>query len=149
MILNLFYSKERIIFISKMILSFDYYEWKYTQKYITTNSKIIVLILIYSPIVKSMGNKISVLSSNSSWDSLDSFCSLALGKGMNPHRLPFIIIKTYWQYRFPWLLPSFLVSVVFWPSARANMPLQSDSPEGSDTFQWPVIERDRVGVLSW
>ena len=24
------------------------------------------------------------------------------------------------------------------------MALQSDAPEGSDTFQWPVIERDRV-----
>ena len=24
---------------------------------------------------------------------------------------------------------------------------QSDTPEGSDTFQWPVIERDRVGGL--
>ena len=22
---------------------------------------------------------------------------------------------------------------------------QSDAPEGSDTFQWPVIERNRVG----
>ena len=39
--------------------------------------------------------------------------------------------------------------VVFWPSARANMPFQSDAPEGSDTFQWPVIERDRVGGFSW
>ena len=38
-------------------------------------------------------------------------------------------------------------SVVFWPSARANMPFQSDAPEGSDRFQWPVIERDRVGGL--
>ena len=25
------------------------------------------------------------------------------------------------------------------------MRLQSDAPEGSDTFQWSVIERDRVG----
>ena len=25
------------------------------------------------------------------------------------------------------------------------MPFQGDAPEGSDTFQWPVIERDRVG----
>ena len=24
---------------------------------------------------------------------------------------------------------------------------QGDPPEGSDTFQWPVIERDRVGGL--
>ena len=27
------------------------------------------------------------------------------------------------------------------------MPLQSDAPEGSYTFQWPVNERDRVGGL--
>ena len=24
---------------------------------------------------------------------------------------------------------------------------QGDTPEGSDTFQWPVIERDRVGEI--
>ena len=28
------------------------------------------------------------------------------------------------------------------------MPLQSDAAEGSDTFQWPVIERDRVVDLA-
>ena len=27
------------------------------------------------------------------------------------------------------------------------MLFQVDAPEGSDTFQWPVIERDRVGGL--
>ena len=27
------------------------------------------------------------------------------------------------------------------------MLFQGDTPEGSDTFQWPVIERDRVGGL--
>ena len=27
------------------------------------------------------------------------------------------------------------------------MLFQGDAPEGSDTFQWPVIERDRVGRL--
>ena len=27
------------------------------------------------------------------------------------------------------------------------MLFQGDTPEGSDTFQWPVIERDRVGRL--
>ena len=37
--------------------------------------------------------------------------------------------------------------VVFWPLARANMPFQSDAPEGNDTFQWRVMERDRVGGL--
>ena len=28
-----------------------------------------------------------------------------------------------------------------------KMLFQGDAPEGSDTFQWPVIERDRVGRL--
>ena len=28
-----------------------------------------------------------------------------------------------------------------------KMLFQGDTPEGSDTFQWPVIERDRVGRL--
>ena len=27
------------------------------------------------------------------------------------------------------------------------MLFQGDAPEGSDTFQWPVIKRDRVGGL--
>ena len=28
-----------------------------------------------------------------------------------------------------------------------KMLFQGDTPEGSDAFQWPVIERDRVGGL--
>ena len=28
-----------------------------------------------------------------------------------------------------------------------KMLFQGDTPEGSDTFQWPVIEKDRVGGL--
>ena len=37
---------------------------------------------------------------------------------------------------------------MFWPSTRPQkMLFQGDAPEGSDTFQWPVIERDRVGGL--
>ena len=28
-----------------------------------------------------------------------------------------------------------------------KMLFQGDAPEGSDIFQWPVIERDRVGGL--
>ena len=39
--------------------------------------------------------------------------------------------------------------VVFWSSTRPNMPFQNDAPEGSDPFQWPVIERDRVGGFGW
>ena len=34
----------------------------------------------------------------------------------------------------------------FRPSPK--MLFQGDTPEGSDTFQWPVIKRDRVGGLS-
>ena len=38
--------------------------------------------------------------------------------------------------------------VMFWPSTRhKKMLFQVDAPEGRDTFQWPVIERDRVGGL--
>ena len=37
------------------------------------------------------------------------------------------------------------IPVAYWPSTRSNMPFQSDALEGSDTFQWPVIERNRVG----
>ena len=37
---------------------------------------------------------------------------------------------------------------MFWPSTRPKkMLFQGDAPEGSDPFQWPVIERDRVGGL--
>ena len=37
---------------------------------------------------------------------------------------------------------------MFWPSTRPQkMLFQGDAPEGSDTFQWPVIERDRVDGL--
>ena len=35
--------------------------------------------------------------------------------------------------------------LTFWPGQK--MLFQGDAPEGSDTFQWPVIERDRVGGL--
>ena len=63
--------------------------------------------------------------------------------------------RTLWSFHFVETNDKCLIellarhSVVFWPSARANMPLQSDTPEGSDTFQWPVIEIGRVGGLSW
>ena len=36
----------------------------------------------------------------------------------------------------------------FDPSTQPKkMLFQGDAPEGSDTFQWPVIERDHVGGL--
>ena len=41
------------------------------------------------------------------------------------------------------------VCVIYWPSTRPNMPFQSDAPEGSDIFQWPVIKRNRVGGFGW
>ena len=37
--------------------------------------------------------------------------------------------------------------VIFWPTPRPKMLFQGVTPEGSDTFQWPVIERDHVGGL--
>ena len=40
------------------------------------------------------------------------------------------------------------IYVMLWPSTRSQkMLFQGDAPEGSDTFQWPVIERDRVDGL--
>ena len=33
------------------------------------------------------------------------------------------------------------------PRTGPKMLFQGDTPEGSDTFQWPEIERDRVGGL--
>ena len=35
----------------------------------------------------------------------------------------------------------------FDPSTQPQNAIPGDTPEGSDTFQWPVIERDRVGGL--
>ena len=40
-----------------------------------------------------------------------------------------------------------LVFLYFDLLTRPKMLFQGDAPEGSDTFQWPVIERDRVGGL--
>ena len=37
------------------------------------------------------------------------------------------------------------MSFSFYPGPK--ILFQGDAPEGSDTFQWPVIERDRVGGL--
>ena len=35
----------------------------------------------------------------------------------------------------------------FDPRPGPKMLFQGDAPEGSDTFQWPVVEGDRVGGL--
>ena len=40
-----------------------------------------------------------------------------------------------------------IVLLYFDPRPGPKMLFQGDTPEGSDTFQWPVIERDRVGGL--
>ena len=34
-------------------------------------------------------------------------------------------------------------TVVYWPSTRPNMPLQSDAPEASDTFRWQLWDKSR------
>ena len=67
------------------------------------------------------------------------------------HQLMELATKSHWVPHSYGLVThlSKKLSVIYWPSARANMPLQSDAPEGSDTFQWPVIEKDRVGGFGW
>ena len=40
---------------------------------------------------------------------------------------------------------SYCYILTFDPAPK--MLFLGDTPEGSDTFQWPVIERDRVGRL--
>ena len=45
------------------------------------------------------------------------------------------------------LIVYFIKYVMFWPFDPAKNAIRGDAPEGSDTFQWPVIERDRVGGL--
>ena len=41
----------------------------------------------------------------------------------------------------------YLIVLYFDPRPGPKMLFQGDTPEGSDTLQWPVIERDRVGGL--
>ena len=40
-----------------------------------------------------------------------------------------------------------ILLLYFDPRPGPKMLFQGDTPEGSDTFQWPVIERDRVSRL--
>ena len=40
-----------------------------------------------------------------------------------------------------------LIAICYDLRPGPKMLFQGDAPEGSDTFQWPVIERDRVGGL--
>ena len=42
---------------------------------------------------------------------------------------------------------SFCMCYVLTFDPAQKMLFQGDAPEGSDTFQWPVIERDRMGRL--
>ena len=39
------------------------------------------------------------------------------------------------------------ICYILTPRPGLKMLFQGNTPEGSDTFQWPVIERDRVGRL--
>ena len=70
----------------------------------------------------------------------------------DPLSPPLPIVDCFWQvFRATSSIGTELLyvgSVMFWPSTRPKkMLFQGDAPEGSDTFQWPVIERDRVGGL--
>ena len=47
----------------------------------------------------------------------------------------------------PIILRNPKIVIYFDPRPGPKMLFQGDTPEGSDTFQWPVIERDRVGGL--
>ena len=60
----------------------------------------------------------------------------------------YIYIYIYIKYIYIYIYKSvywgkFLCCIL--TSTRPNMPIQSVTPEGSDTSQWPVIERNRVG----
>ena len=62
------------------------------------------------------------------------------------------LFKHYWSLNVKWfnVLSSPPVGggvLYFDPRPGPKMLFQGDTPEGSDTFQWPVIERDRVGGL--
>ena len=57
-------------------------------------------------------------------------------------KIVIIIILQIWV-----LTPALADCVIFWPSTRPKILFQGNTPEGSDTFQRPVIERDRVGGL--
>ena len=46
-----------------------------------------------------------------------------------------------------WNLSWYIQVLYFDPRPDPKMLFKGDTPEGSDTFQWPVIERDRVGGL--
>ena len=53
----------------------------------------------------------------------------------------------YWTNEKSARFRSLLEVLYFDPRPSPKMLFQGDTPEGSDTFQWPVIERDRVGGL--
>ena len=46
-----------------------------------------------------------------------------------------------------WFGLVWILLLYFDPRPGPKMLFQGDTLEGSDTFQWPVIERDRVGRL--
>ena len=51
-----------------------------------------------------------------------------------------------WVISMPWK-KTFVYVLYFDLRPGPKILFQGDTPEGSDTFQWPVIERDRVGGL--
>ena len=55
-----------------------------------------------------------------------------------------IILKTSLE---KWTIETSGEMLCFDLRSGPRMLFQDDAPEGSDTFQWPVIERDRVGGL--
>ena len=56
---------------------------------------------------------------------------------MNVKKIPHV---EFWKIINGWMLYFDL-----WSGPK--ILFQGDTPEGSDTFQWPVIERDRMGGL--
>ena len=64
-------------------------------------------------------------------------------------RESFLMIKIYIYNNLLLGNYSYLIIILLYfdPRPSPKMLFQGDTPEGSDTFQWPVIERDRVGGL--
>ena len=65
------------------------------------------------------------------------------------NNLPFFLFCYCWFW-ISWCFFTFLNKremLYFDLRPGLKMLFQGDTPEGSDTFQWPVIERDRVGGL--
>ena len=65
----------------------------------------------------------------------------------NTHRARIQVIRVS-KAHFHWAVPEFQLYLLYFDLRPGpKMLFQGDTPEGRDTFQWPVIERDRVGGL--